>query len=105
MSADAVYRPSLSLRLQLALKAKRGGEASMRELMAAAGTDPADQGDVSDAEILLDGLRRMGHITRARQSRDTLEDRFKFTEAGREYLQVIVPSGEAPDHAARELAA
>jgi hypothetical protein len=102
MSAEAVYRPSLSLRLQLALKAQSG--ASMRELMVAAGTDPADLSDVSDAETLLDGLRRMGHLIRDRRSRDTLEDRFAFTEAGREYLQVIVPSGEAPDVEARELA-
>jgi hypothetical protein len=91
MSAETVYRPSLSLRLQLAIKAQSGS--TMREL---------NVEDVSDAEILLDGLRRMGHVVRDRESRDTLEDRFALTMAGHEFLMVVTPSGECPDVEALE---
>jgi hypothetical protein len=100
MTDDPAYRPSLSLRLQLAIKAQSG--ATMRELMEAVGTDPRNLSDVSDAEILLDAARRMGHVVRDRSSGDTLRDRFALTMGGHEFLSVVVPSGEAPDVEALE---
>lgn len=103
MTVEALFQPSLSLRLQLAIKSTSG--ATMRELMEIAGTDPSSLEDVSDAEILLHNLREMGHVVRDRRPPSTLDDRYALTEAGHEFLMVVVPSGECPDIEVREIAA
>ena len=103
MTDAPVFQPSLSLRLQLAIEAKSG--ATMAELMEAAGTDPTNAEDISDAEILLHNLREMGHVVRDRSLTSPLEDRFALTMAGHEFLTVVVPSGECPGADVHEVAA